>query len=125
MNTSLGNRRTKIKDPYFWYMVNDTQRGKILVHCGVQGTEFQRYYAFDTLADCEECFSEFTQIAKECKCMAGKNEKPTADKCSFAYWTQVPEYHREVPDMVNDPNNPVLALLKSPWRSLVLIVMAI
>ncbi len=100
--------RSDIIAPYYFYTVNDVERGYILVHCGVLGYGVDWRLRFDDLTDQAEaelyksCVLDFCAKARAAK----YTRQDAGDRCLLNYWGD--------PQRAYDPDNPLTQMLHDP-----------
>lgn len=109
VNGALGNRRTRIKRPLFYYSVFDHAQKKCFVWCGDENVGWEKYVAFDDLT-IEKNYKDYIRffyffwdtIVKPAGCAM---DEPGEDSAAY-YWS--------APERIADKANPYNKLLSAP-----------
>lgn len=110
-NTSLGNRRNSIKEPFFFYTAYRHDVSKLLVKCGFDqdNQHYERRFFFDLTRKGEEeyrkCFNEFKKKAEAAGYLTKEPEKDNL----LSYWA---DHCRP-----GEENNPLAKLPTEPLAS--------
>ncbi|MGE9970920.1 hypothetical protein [Candidatus Pseudoscillospira sp. SGI.172] len=110
-NTSLGDRRNSIKEPFFFYTAYRHDVSKLLVKCGFDqdNQHYERRFFFDLTRKGEEeyrkCFNEFKKKAEAAGYLTKEPEKDNL----LSYWAD--------PCRPGAENNPLAKLPTEPLPS--------
>lgn len=111
INTSLGDRRNSIKEPFFFYTAYRHDVSKLLVKCGFDqdNQHYERRFFFDLTRKGEEeyrkCFNEFKKKAEAAGYLTKEPEKDNL----LSYWAD--------PCRPGEENNPLAKLPTEPLPS--------